>query len=48
MRGDGERAPWRGEAGGYRGFLEGDAMEDGAAAEVGLEARARGVIPRPR
>jgi hypothetical protein len=37
MRGDGERAPWGGEAGGYRGFLEGDAVEDGAATEVGLE-----------
>jgi hypothetical protein len=37
MRGDRERAPWGGEAGGYGGFLEGDAVEDGAAAEVGLE-----------
>jgi hypothetical protein len=48
MRGDGDGAPTGGEADGGWGFLEGDMVEDGAAAEVGLEARVRGVIPRPR
>jgi hypothetical protein len=37
MQGDWDGAPCEGEADGGEGFLEGDAIEDDAAVEVGLE-----------
>jgi hypothetical protein len=46
MRGDGDGAPTGGEADGGWGFLEGDTVEDGAAAEVGLEPARGPCCPR--